>query len=93
MKLTLFFKVLYRSVFGFLIIISISCKENQEIKTTSNSKVLPEIKTSLADLVRVWYPISIDSINGGFYPDFNYKWEKEGEQNKMLVTQARHIWT
>jgi len=93
MKLTLFFKVLYRSVFGFLIIISVSCKENQEIKTTSNFKILPEIKTSLADLVRVWYPISIDSINGGFYPDFNYKWEKEGEQNKMLVTQARHIWT
>ena len=93
MKHVLFIKILYRSVFGLLIIIAFSCKEKQEVKTASNSKILPEIKASLDDLVKVWYPISIDSTNGGFYPDFNYKWEKEGGQNKMLVTQARHIWT
>lgn len=40
-----------------------------------------------------WYPRIIDSTYGGFLSDFNYKWELQGRQNKMIVTQARHVWT
>ncbi|NND31246.1 MAG: N-acylglucosamine 2-epimerase [Saprospiraceae bacterium] len=40
-----------------------------------------------------WYPRCIDSTYGGFLSDFNYKWEQDGRQNKMIVTQARHVWT
>jgi len=41
----------------------------------------------------LWYPLSIDTTDGGFYSDINYKWEQEGRQNKMIVTQARHVWS
>jgi mannobiose 2-epimerase len=40
-----------------------------------------------------WYPACVDSMYGGYLSDFNYKWELEGKQNKMIVTQARHVWT
>lgn len=89
----LFIKVLFRSIFSLLIFSLFSCKENRVTENIKESKVLPEIRASLDSLVSLWYPASMDIINGGFYPDFNYRWEKEGEQNKMLVTQARHIWT
>ncbi len=44
-------------------------------------------------MIDVWYPLVIDSVNGGYFSDFNYKWELKGAQDKFIVTQARHIWT
>ncbi|UCD62213.1 MAG: AGE family epimerase/isomerase [Flavobacteriaceae bacterium] len=93
MTQVLFLKVLYRSIFSLLVFSSFLCNEKQGAKNSKELKFLPEIRASLDDLVSLWYPASIDTRHGGFYPDFNYKWQKEGEQNKMLVTQARHIWT
>ena len=55
--------------------------------------MLPQIETSLDDLVKVWYPRTIDSIHGGFLTDFDSKWIQKGPQHKMLVSQARHIWS
>jgi mannobiose 2-epimerase len=37
--------------------------------------------------------LSVDTVYGGFYSDINYKWELQGWQNKMIVSQARHIWS
>jgi len=47
----------------------------------------------LDDEFRLWYPLSVDSVCGGFYSDINYRWELDGRQNKMIVTQARHVWS
>ena len=44
-------------------------------------------------ILDVWYPRTIDSIYGGFLSDFDYQWEMKGAQNKMIVTQSRHVWT
>ncbi|MBC6999109.1 AGE family epimerase/isomerase [Cytophaga sp. FL35] len=71
-----------------------SCKNGDRPKyQKSTTTLLPELEKSLEELVQVWYPKSMDSVHGGFWSDFNYKWEKEGKQHKMLVSQARHIWT
>jgi cellobiose epimerase len=51
-----------------------------------------EMRGVLDQEFRSWYPLSIDTVNGGFYSDINYKWELEGIQDKMIVTQARHVW-
>ena len=40
----------------------------------------------------LWYPLSIDTVYGGFFSDIDYKWELDGTQNKMIVSQARHVW-
>lgn len=75
----------------FLLIIG-SCKE-KEVSSPSSEKRLSQIEASLNGLVSVWYPKTIDTVNGGFWSDFDYKWDKKGKQDKMLVSQARHIWT
>ncbi len=69
-----------------------SCKK-KDTSPPSSEQLLPQIEASLDELVSVWYPKTIDTINGGFWSDFDYKWDKKGNQDKMLVSQARHIWT
>jgi mannobiose 2-epimerase len=61
---------------------------------SESRKLADEMKRSLKnDLLRAWYPVSIDTVYGGFLSGFTWDWQPEGEQNKMLVTQARHLWT
>ena len=66
---------------------------------TSNHKkemqlLAGELDSSLKnDLLKAWYPIAIDTVYDGFLSDFAYDWQPAGTQDKMLVTQARHIWT
>ena len=39
-----------------------------------------------------WYPLSMDSLYGGFFSDLDYQWKLNGRQDKMIITQARHVW-
>ncbi|MBN2008590.1 AGE family epimerase/isomerase [candidate division KSB1 bacterium] len=56
--------------------------------------LIQEINKSLtSELLNVWYPTTIDSTYGGFLSDFTYDWRPDGRQNKMIVTQTRHVWT
>lgn len=58
-----------------------------------NEKIIGELKYILQTDINKWYPSSIDSIYGGFFSDFDYRWNLKGDQNKFIVTQARHLWT
>ena len=60
---------------------------------TDKVAISVELQRVLDDEFRLWYPLSIDTTDGGYFSDINYKWELDGEQNKMIVTQARHIWS
>lgn len=61
---------------------------------TEDQKLLAEMKQSLqSELLDIWYPITIDTVYGGFLSDFTVDWWPEGPQNKMIVTQTRHVWT
>ncbi|HKG04961.1 MAG TPA: AGE family epimerase/isomerase, partial [Pedobacter sp.] len=44
-------------------------------------------------LLKQWYPRSVDSLNGGFLSTFSYDFRPVGNQDKMIVTQARHVWS
>ena len=79
----------------FIVCQATSCNTNKKEKITSTETPLVNIleKSLKEDVVDVWYPRTFDSLHGGFYPDFDSKWNKKGPQNKMIVTQARHIWT
>jgi mannobiose 2-epimerase len=60
----------------------------------NDQKIFNELSNSFnKELLQVWYPRTVDSIYGGFLSDFDYKWEPDGPQNKMIVTQSRHVWT
>jgi mannobiose 2-epimerase len=57
-------------------------------------KIIDQMERSLKyELLGAWYPASLDTLNGGFLSDFTYNWKPSGFQNKMLVAQARHLWT
>lgn len=52
-----------------------------------------EVQQELDDLVDLWYPRIVDTVNGGYWTNFEFDWSKSAEQPKMLVTQARGLWT
>jgi mannobiose 2-epimerase len=60
---------------------------------TNRDTIAKEMRHELDEEFRLWYPLSIDTLNGGFFSDINYKWELDGIQNKFIVSQARHVWS
>ena len=44
-------------------------------------------------LLDEYYPRNIDTLYGGYLSTFSYDFKPEGPQDKMIVTQARHVWT
>lgn len=45
------------------------------------------------EMLNKWYPLAVDTVYGGFLSTFTYDFTPTGPQDKMIVTQARHIWT
>ena len=57
------------------------------------SLIASEMEASLNAVLDNWYPRSIDRDSGGFYSTFTYDFQLQGPQDKMIVTQARQVWT
>lgn len=57
-------------------------------------RIASEMDISIrTELLNRWYPHSIDSLYGGFLSTFTYDFRPTGPQDKMIVTQARHVWS
>jgi cellobiose epimerase len=41
----------------------------------------------------IWYLAAIDTVEGGFFSSFTFDWKLAEKQDKMIVSQARHVWT
>ncbi|MEX2235775.1 MAG: AGE family epimerase/isomerase [Cyclobacteriaceae bacterium] len=53
-----------------------------------------EIEHSIqTELLNKWYPQAMDTVYGGFLSSFTFDFKPTGDQNKMIVSQARHVWT
>ena len=52
--------------------------------------MIPELDQRL---LRKWYPLVLDTRNGGYHTNISYDWKVESDQPKMAVTQGRHMWT
>jgi cellobiose epimerase len=50
-------------------------------------------KSIQTEMLNIWYPQVVDTVYGGFLSTFTYDWKPTGPQDKMIVTQARHIWS
>ncbi|MEP6748368.1 MAG: AGE family epimerase/isomerase [Bacteroidota bacterium] len=62
--------------------------------SAERKKIAAEMKHSMkALLLDVWYPKDVDSVYGGFLSDFTYDFKPGTVQDKMIVTQARHVWS
>lgn len=80
----------------FITILFASCGRNQtgiESLCTNKDSISSEIYKVLGQEIDLWYPLCIDTVYGGFLSDINYKWALDGHQDKMIVSQARHVWS
>jgi mannobiose 2-epimerase len=88
-KLSHFFKAIF-------IIVSVSAQvvTYTDSQAQGRSAIAAEMENSMVNkLLKQWYPRSIDSANGGFLSTFSYDFKPIGNQDKMIVTQARHVWS
>jgi mannobiose 2-epimerase len=76
---------------GFILLLS-GCRptEVRQVRLPLADKFEHSIKT---ELLNKWYPAAMDTVYGGFLSTFTYDFQPTGEQNKMIVTQARHVWS
>jgi mannobiose 2-epimerase len=57
-------------------------------------KIATQMRRSMVNrLLTQWYPLAVDHECGGFLSSFTYDFKPVGNQDKMIVTQARHIWS
>jgi len=67
-------------VFGFVFLaLSLVRSQNYEYYLTEK-------------LLNAWYPTVKDNLYGGYLSDFEYDWTPTGENTKLVVSQARHVW-
>jgi len=45
------------------------------------------------ELIDKYYPRDIDTLYGGYLSTFSFDFQPVGDQEKMIVTQARHTWS
>ncbi|HZF63326.1 MAG TPA: AGE family epimerase/isomerase [Chitinophagaceae bacterium] len=57
-------------------------------------RLASEIEYSMKkELLDPWYPQSVDQQYGGFLSTYSFDFKPTGAQDKMIVTQARHVWS
>ncbi len=86
-------------LFCLFALLFVACEsENTNPANSSAHDLLPgelleAFQASETALLDTWYPRVIDREDGGYLTDFDADWQLAGPQNKMIVTQARHVWT
>ena len=82
-----------------LLVLCLRTNSAEDISNTDNGKVtdkmviLSEMKQVLDKMFELWYPLVLDTTYGGYFSDVDSQWNLKGTQNKMIVTQARHVWS
>jgi cellobiose epimerase len=57
-------------------------------------QIANEMEASLKnDLLLKFYPHNLDREYGGFLTGFTHDWQPKGPHDKMIVSQARYVWT
>lgn len=74
------------------VVVVLSCKPsgNKNERTALAEQIDNSIKT---ELLNKWYPAVIDHEYGGYITTFTHDFKPTGPQDKMIVSQARHVWT
>lgn len=78
------------SLFVLLLLPGCRSSELKEERLQLADQIEHSIQT---ELINKWYPYSMDTVYGGYLSSFTYDFKPTGEQNKMIVSQSRHVWT
>ena len=89
----------------YLLIVSslmaVACSSSEEGKQSSqemtqvpnNDSINVQVHRNWNAVLDAWYPRALDTTYGGYLANWTYDWQMAEQQNKMIVTQARHLWT
>ena len=84
-------KVLLRISVLLCFFISQSCTSPEAKRRLA---IAAEMETHMkSEILDKWYPLAVDTVFGGFLSSFTYDFKPTGDQDKMIVTQARHTWS
>jgi mannobiose 2-epimerase len=62
-------------------------------KKVNPQSIVQELLQNLTQgIISKWYPTCVDNTDGGYYSNLSYNFGIMSDQDKMIVTQARHIW-
>ena len=72
-----------------------ACNKNNTVTSDAvRLRIADSMEHSLqTETLAKWYPQSRDTVYGGFLSDFSFDFKPTGNQDKFIVTQARHTWT
>ncbi|MFY0654558.1 MAG: AGE family epimerase/isomerase [Cyclobacteriaceae bacterium] len=82
--------------FSLIVCVSffIACQNKTKPEADPMEVLRVEIQDELENNVLAnWYPRCIDSVYGGYLTNFDAQFEVLEAQNKMIVSQTRHVWT
>lgn len=79
-------------IYLFLLFFLSTCRsaEVNEERSHLANEIEHSIKT---ELLNKWYPQSMDTVYGGYLSTFTFDFKPTGDQDKMIVSQARHVWS
>jgi mannobiose 2-epimerase len=76
-----------------LLVLFVSCMPAQKKEVTRLTLATTIEKSIKTELLNKWYPQVVDTVYGGYLTTFSYDFKPIGPQDKMIVTQARHLWS
>ena len=68
-------------------------KEGPTPNTMDRDTIASEMQLALDTETEKWFSIALDTAMGGYFSDISADWRLDGPQNKMIVTQARDVWS
>ena len=69
-------------------------EETKRAEIKDGKKIFEQISSYIGkDLLDRWYPLAVDKEHGGYFTDISCDWKILPVQHKMIVTQARYVWT
>lgn len=78
----------------FLIVfLSISTITFAQENKQEHLRIANELESTIHQMLNAWYPKDMDTTYGGFLSEFTYDFKPTSNQNKFIVTQARHTWS
>ena len=82
-----------KNIFSLILLLTFSLFACKNETKDARPQIASSMETTLSGILESWYPQAVDTVYGGFLSTFTYDFKPTGDQDKMIVTQARHVWT
>ncbi|MEM8966137.1 MAG: AGE family epimerase/isomerase [Bacteroidota bacterium] len=82
---------------SFIILSCTSAEQSQPEATITEilnrDSIYAQVSQNWNDILAAWYPRALDTVHSGYLANWSHDWQLAEQQNKMIVTQTRHLWT